>query len=141
MGAAMKIIAWFAACYSIILTPIAEAQTTRRYPVRVPTSRELYVGCFLYGEGVDVPNSPGDLAPFSATSCVMTAGTVYVGVEKQERPKRLFCPPVRSSETLPLREMALAYRRLYEAMPKGKEDGDGMAVMISAGITLWPCGQ
>jgi len=106
-----------------------------KYEQRVPTPRELYIGCSLLGAGTDVPNEPNNLPPFSAGACLLAAASVYERNAAMPVNERRFCPPA----TAPINEMAATYRKLYETLPTGREAGDALILMTAASVTKWPC--
>lgn len=119
-------------------------------PPAPPTARDLYVGCYLYVHGNDVPkDTTGHAENYSASWCGLAAikAVTYREGEQPEHKGLTFCLPKTSEmSTDPARAMAFAYLDYYEkyisyfeTKRPGTPSADGETFYTAAMISRWPC--
>jgi len=107
--------------------------------LKLPTGREMYVGCYLFVQGKDVPSTnDDDLEPYSAASCFLTAGAAAEAEASKAGQSRFFCLPSTTAVN-PYRDMALAYIEFYEASGSKMAELSSLGVMRAALLVKWPC--
>lgn len=109
-----------------------------------PTPRDIYVGCYLYLQGIELPRDDQGLArPYSAARC---GGLAVLAIARREgrvpgqRNDLRFClPDTADVDTDPARAMAAAYIDWYERTGSRMPQREYAGAFTIAMISRWPC--
>jgi len=127
---------------SLVASAAGAAAQQVAAPVARPTATDLYVSCYLFVRGTDVPEIEGGVVErFSALQCGIM-GIRAITHREGDRPDRQyrFCLPKGSAEsTDPGRAMAHTYIDFFHRRASAVSGIDGEAAFIIAMVSKWPC--